>query len=186
MILLALGVVLFAACHLTLAVPSLRESWRARLGKFYGPGLGLLSFLPLVLIVLGWRMAPLTPVYDAPFWGRIATFVLVFLGFLCLGMFFFRGSWRQKLRFPLALGIAFWAAGHLLSNGDAASLILFGGMLAYALGHLALGLANGVRPSPEIRQGHDVISLIMGAAFFGVAAQLHTVLTGVPVVSLSH
>jgi uncharacterized membrane protein len=185
MILLALGVVLFATCHLTLAVPSLRESWRARLGRYYGPGLGLLSLIPLVLIVLGWRMAPLSPVYDAPSWGRIATFVLVFLGFLCLGIFIFRGSLRQRLRFPLALGVAFWAAGHLLSNGDAASLILFGGMLTYALSHLAQGFANGVRPSPEIRQGHDVISLIMGAALYGVVAQLHPVLTGVPVVLLS-
>ena len=185
MILLALGVVLFAACHLTLAVPSLRESWRARLGKFYGPGLGLLSLLPLVLIVLGWRMAPLSPVYDAPAWGRIATFVLVFLGFLCLGISCFRGSWRQRLRFPLAMGVAFWAVGHLCSNGDAASLVLFGGMLIYALSHLALGVANGVRPSPEIRQGHDVISLITGAALYGVVAQLHPLFTGVPVVTLS-
>jgi uncharacterized membrane protein len=185
MILLALGVILFAACHLTLAMPSLRERWRARFGKFYGPGFGLLSLLPLVLIVLGWRMSPFNPVYEAPSWGRMATFSLVLLAFLCLGIFLFRGSLRQRLRFPLALGAAFWALGHLFSNGDQASLVLFGGMLVYALAHFGLGIANGVRPSPEVRQGHDVISLIVGAALYGVFAQLHPLFTGVPVVTLS-
>ena len=185
MILLALGVVLFAACHLTLAFPHARENLRARLGKFYGPAFGIASLIPLGLIILGWRMAPFSPVYDAPAWGKIATFALVLIAFLCLGIFMFRGTLRQKLRFPLALGVAFWSLGHLFSNGDAASLILFGGMLIYALAHFGLGIANGVRPSPEVRQGHDVISLIIGAALCGVFAQLHPVFTGVPVVTLS-
>ncbi len=185
MILLALGVVLFAASHLTLAVPHLREAGRQRFGKFYGPGFGLLSLLPLVLIIMGWRTAPFSPVYDAPSWGRIATFVLVLPAFLCFGIFLFRGSWRQKLRFPLALAVAFWAVGHLLANGDGASLILFGGMLVYALAHMALGVVNDVRPSPIVREGHDVISLVIGVALYGVVAQLHPLFTGVPVVTLS-
>ncbi len=185
MILLALGVILFAACHLTLAIPEANEAVRRGFGKLYGPGFGLVSLVPLVLIVLGWRMAPFDPLYEAPSWGRIATFALVLLAFLCLGIFLFRGSLRQKLRFPLAWGVVFWSLGHLCSNGDWASVILFGGMLIYALAHLGLGSANGIRPSPVIRQGHDVISIIMGVALYGVFAQLHPLLTGVPVVTLS-
>lgn len=185
MILLGLGVVLFALCHLTLAVPQAKEALRQRFGKFYGPGFGLLSLIPLVLIVLGWRMSPFVPVYQPPSWGWIATFILVLAAFLCLGIFAFRGSLRQRLRFPLAFAVIFWSLGHLCANGDAASLILFGGMLAYALAHLALGSANGLRPSPVVRQGHDVISIVIAIALYGVAAQLHAFFTGVPVVTLS-
>lgn len=115
MILLALGVALFAVFHLTLAIPEAKEAVRRSLGKFHGPGFGLLSLVPLALIVLGWRMAPFDPLYEAPSWGRIATFTLVLLAFLCLGIFLFRGSLRQKLRFPLAWGVAFWSLGHLFS-----------------------------------------------------------------------
>jgi uncharacterized membrane protein len=185
MILLGLGVVLFALCHLTLAVPSANDALRRRFGKFHGPGFGLLSLLPLMLIVLGWRMSPFVPVYDLPSWGRIATFLLVLVAFVCLGIFLFRGSFRQRLRFPLAFAVVFWSLGHLLANGDAASLILFGGMLVYALAHFALGLANDIRPSPVVRQGHDVVSIVIGIALYGVVAQLHTLFTGVPVVTLS-
>lgn len=185
MILLVLGVVLFALCHLTLAVPQANDALRRRFGKYYGPGFGLLSLIPLALIILGWRMAPFVPVYEPPSWGRIATFVLVLLAFLCLGIFLFRGSFRQHLRFPLAWAVVFWSLGHLFANGDQASLILFGGMLVYALAHLVLGTANGIRPSAVMRQGHDVVSIVIGVALYGVAAQLHVFFTGVPVVSLA-
>jgi uncharacterized membrane protein len=184
MILLGLGVFLFALCHLALAVPSAHDDLRRHLGRFHGPGFGLLSLLPLALIILGWRMSPFVPVYDPPAWGRIATFILVLCAFLCLGIFLFRGSLRQRLRFPLALGVVFWSLGHLFANGDAASLILFGGMLIYALAHLALGMANGVRPSPVVRQGHDVVSLLIGVALYGAVLQLHPLFTGVPVFAL--
>lgn len=36
-------------------------------------------------------------------------------------------------RHPFLWGVAIWAAGHLLVNGDAASLVLFGALLALAL-----------------------------------------------------
>jgi uncharacterized membrane protein len=185
MILLALGVASFAVFHLTLAVPEAKEALRRGLGKFHGAGFGLLSLIPLVLIVLGWRMTSFEPVYEAPSWGRIATFALVLVAFLCLGIFLMRGSLRQRMRFPLACSVAFWSIGHLFSNGDIASLILFGGMLVYALAHLSLGIANGIRPQPVIRQGHDMISIIIGVALYGIFAQLHPLFTGVPVVTLS-
>lgn len=185
MTLLALGVALFAVCHLTLALPEANAALRQRFGKFYRPGFGIVSLLPFILIISGWRLAPFEPVYDPPAWGRMATFILVLVAFLCLGVFLFRGALRQKLRFPLAWGVVFWSVGHLCANGDVASLVLFGGMLLYALAHLWLGFANGLRPSSVIRQGHDVLSILIGVALYGVFAQLHPLFTGVPVVTLT-
>src|SRR3546814_17064567 len=37
-------------------------------------------------------------------------------------------------RHPFLIGAALWAATHLLANGDAASLVLFGGLLVLTVG----------------------------------------------------
>ena len=182
MILLAFGVLFTALLHLVAAIPSLKSRLKAAVGeRAYGPVFGIASLLGIVIIVFGWRASDFVPVYDPPEWGGHANFLFTLVAFVCLGIFIFRGSLRQKLRFPMAFAAIFWATGHLLANGDLASLILFGGFLAYALAHLAIGLANGVRPSPDVRAGHDLLSVLIGIALYGVMAQLHGALIGVPV-----
>jgi uncharacterized membrane protein len=185
MILLASGVLLTALMHLVAAVPSAKAALKSRVGDgAYGPVFGIASLIGIAIIVMGWRMADFVPVYDAPEWGRHANYLLTLIAFICLGIFIFRGSLRQKLRFPMAFAAIFWAVGHLLANGDLASIILFGGFLAYAVLHIAIGTANGVRPSPEVRGGHDLVSVLIGIALYGVMAQLHGALFGVPVFAL--
>ena len=185
MILLAFGVLATALMHLVAAVPPLKARLKALTGeRAYGPVFGIASLLGIAIIVLGWRAAPFVPVYDPPEWGWHANMLLTLIAFVFLGIFIFRGSWRQTLRFPMAYAAIFWSVGHLLANGDLASLILFGGFLAYALVHLALGFANGVRPSPEVRGGHNLLSVLIGIALYGIMAQLHGALIGVPLVQL--
>jgi uncharacterized membrane protein len=186
MSLLVLGVVLLAGLHLIAAVPSQKQRLRQAVGAAaYGPVFGGASVVALAIIVLGWRMAPFVPVYDPPSWGWIANFALTLVAFICLGIFLFRGRLRQTLRFPMGIAAIFWATGHLFANGDLASLILFGGMLVYAAAHIAIGMANGVRPTPEVRQGHDLLSILAGIALYGVMAQIHGAVIGVPVFSIT-
>jgi uncharacterized membrane protein len=186
MILLAFGVLLTALMHLVAAVPALKARIKGRIGqKAYGPAFGIASLVGIFIIVLGWRASSFVPVYDPPEWGRHANYLLTLLSFVCLGIFIFRGSLRQKLRFPMAFAVIFWSVGHLLANGDMASLILFGGFLVYALAHIAIGTANGVRPSPEVRGGHDLVSILIGIALYGIMTQLHVALIGVPVFQLT-
>ena len=61
---------------------------------------------------------------------------------------------------------------------------IFGGQIAYAAAHLAMGLSFGIRPSPEVRSGHDILSLVAGVALYIALVQLHPVLIGVHVLSL--
>ena len=110
--------------------------------------------------------------------------LLTLIAFIFLGIFLFRGSWRQTVRFPMAFAAIFWASGHLLANGDLASIILFGGFLAYAVLHMVIGTLNGVRPSPVVRDGHNLLSVLGGIALYGVMTQLHMALIGVPVFQL--
>ena len=185
MILLAFGVLATSLMQLVAAVPPLKARLKAQLGeKAYRPVFGIASLVGIAIIVLGWRSANFVPVYDPPEWGWIANGVLTLLAFICLGIFIFRGSLRQKLRFPMAIAVVLWAAGHLLANGDLAGIILFGGFAAYGLAHIAIGTANGVRPPPEMRQGHDLLSVLIGIALYGILVQLHGALFGVHVFEL--
>lgn len=185
MIVLAFGVVLFAVLHLVPANPGWKAAMKERTGDgAYGVVYGLLSVAAIGLIVLGWRLADFVPVYEPPYWGRHANFGLTLVAFLFLGIFLCRGRWRQKVRYPMGLAVVFWAGGHLLANGDRASVVLFGGLLAYALAHMAIAFTNGIRPTPEVRGGHDLLSLVAGLALYGVMSQLHAVLIGVPVWTL--
>jgi uncharacterized membrane protein len=186
MILLAFGVALTAALHLIAAVPPLKSKLKEAVGaRAYGPVYGLATLAGLAVVVLGWHLSGSIPVYEPPSWGRYANFLLTLIGFICLGIFLFRGSLRQKLRFPMAWAVIFWAAGHLLANGDLAGLILFGGFAVYAPLHMIIGTRYGVRPSAEVRGGHDLLAVIAGIALYALMAQLHGVLIGVRVVELS-
>lgn len=183
-ILLFIAVALFAVIHLIPAFPSLKDRLKEKLGKKYGMLFGIGSTVTLILIVIGWQMANRTAVYDPPDWGFRANLALSFLAFLLLGVFLFRGKARQVLRLPLAIGVVLWATGHLLANGDQASVILFGGMLVYAAVHLVAGFAQGFRPSPEVRQGHDIIALFVAVALYGVMIQMHQHIIGVALFSI--
>jgi len=186
MLLLAFGVFFTAALHLVAAVPSLKARIKQAVGeKAYGPVFGIASVIGIAIIVLGWRASVFIPVYHPPEWGRNANYVLTLIAFVFLGIFLFRGSWRQTLRFPMALAVIFWAIGHLLANGDLASIILFDGFLAYAILHIIIGTINGVRPSPVVREGHNLLSVLGGLALYGVMTQLHGALIGVPVFQLN-
>ncbi len=184
MTLLAAAIVLFALFHLIPASPVLKHKLLDRFGSTYHAIFGIASLAALGLIIVGWRMAEFIPLYDPPVWGFYATFGFVLLAFLCLGIFIFRGLLRQILRLPLAVGVMCWGLGHLFSNGDWASLILFGGLALYGFSHLIMGLIYGYRPSPEVRDGHDVLSLLGGAALYGLVIQLHGIIIGVPVLQL--
>ena len=186
MILLALAVLAFIAIHLIAALPAAKASLQSRLGKAYGPAFGMASLVTLALVVLAWRARELVPIYEPAIWGRHATFSLVLIAFLFLGIWIFRGSWRQSVRFPLAIATIFWGFGHLFVRGDVASLILFGGLITFGAAYLALGLAQGMRPTPEVRKGHNLLSILFGVAFYGVFTQLHAVLIGVPVLTLTN
>ena len=186
MLILAFGVFLTAAMHLVAAVPSLKARIKARVGeRAYGPLFGLASIIGIVIIVIGWRSSDYVFVYDPPAWGRHVNYVLTLIAFICLGIFLCRGSLRQRLRFPMALAAIFWATGHLFANGDLASIILFGGFLAYGVLHIVIGTINGVRPSPVVRQGHDLLSFFVGVALYGVMIQAHQALIGVPIIQLN-
>jgi uncharacterized membrane protein len=137
------------------------------------------------LAFLAWRASPAIPLYDPPLWSRIAGFVSVFLAFISFGIFLFRGRLRQLVRWPWPLAVTLLALGHLLVLGDLAGMVLFSGLFGYGVALMLLSWQRDIRPSPDWRAGHDLLSVLAGVALYGVTTQLHGILAGVPVMALS-
>ena len=182
--LLFVVLVTFGLLHLVPAMPAAKARAVSILGKAYGPAYGIASLVLFVAAIWSFRQISPEALYAEPSWGKHANFGLSLLGFLCFGIFIFRGSWRNTLRHPMALGILLWATGHLLANGEVATTILFGGFAVIALLHALLRQANGLAVAGPVREGHNLLSILAGVALYGVAVQLHPVFAGVPVIQL--
>jgi len=186
MVFLGVAVFLFSGVHLIPALPGVKGQLKDRFGMAYGPLFGLAATITLLAIITAWSFAELEPVYEPGENSRLINMAFSFVAFGFLGVFFFRGKLRQIIRFPFAIAVIFWAIGHLIANGDLASLILFGGLLVFAVTYIVLGLANQVYPTRDVRESHDVLSLVTGLAFYIVMVQLHEVIIGVPVIPVVH
>lgn len=144
----------FVLLHLLVSGTRLRDSLAARLGQ--NVYMGLFSLTSVIgLVWLGFAFAQARP-GAAVYWDITPATRHVQLGLQLVAMLFVviglttsnPTSVRQEAaldrpdvvngmlrvtRHPFLWGVAIWAAGHLLVNGDAASLILFGSMLVLAL-----------------------------------------------------
>jgi uncharacterized membrane protein len=184
MTLLASLLFLFGIIHINPAMPAWKDHAVKTFGKAYGPIYGILTALLFVAVIWAFRNAEPGFIYEPVSWGFYANFVFTLLGFLCIGIFVFRGSWRNILKYPMAIGISLWSLGHLLANGEQRSVLLFGGMAFIAILFAVLKHHNGQFVPTEVRQGHNPLSLLGGIALYGIAAQLHYAVAGVALVTL--
>lgn len=177
------GVALWSAVHLSRPVaPGIRRTLVGALGE--GPYKGLFALLVLasaVAMVFGWRMqepaaAPVPPANAA------AAMVLVFAGLVLFSARFFASSIRRLVRHPQLTAVVLWAAGHLVANGDARSLVLFGGLgLWAAVQMFATNRRDGVRPRPDRAPlTAEIGPLAVAVAAFAVLFLAHEYVSGVP------
>jgi uncharacterized membrane protein len=185
MMLLVFSLLAFAVVHLVPAIPRARNAATLKLGRAYGPVYGVASLLLFVATLVAFRGADVAQIYEPPHWGRIANFGLTLIGFLFLGIFLFRGSWRLRIGYPMAWATVFWSGGHLLANGEGRSLVFFAGFALIALMQAFLHSRLVGKSAADVRVGHNALSLLAGLALYGLAAQLHGVIAGVPVIDIS-
>lgn len=183
-VVLVAGLVLFAAVHLVPADPARKAALRSRVGdRGWRVLVGVGGLLGLVLIIAGYAASDYVHVYDPPVWGRHVTMSLVLPAFIGLALFIIGGRLRQAIRFPFAWGILLWGAGHLLANGDLASIVLFGGLIAYAIAHIAIGHAAGAVPAARSGRWRDPAAIVLGVVLYVAFLWLHPYLIGVAVVA---
>ncbi|MEX5728243.1 putative membrane protein [Rhodovulum iodosum] len=180
MIWLILGVLLWSAAHL---FKRLAPGAHGRLVGTIGEGgtkgvVAVAIVASIVLMVVGYRMA------DTPtLWGRTAA-MTGFNNLLVLFAFYLYAASGAKtritriIRHPQLIGFKTWAVAHLLVNGDVASIVLFGGLLAWGVAEMAL--INRAEPNwtppPRPPAKKELVAVAGGIVVFGVVALLHTLL----------
>ncbi len=182
--LLSLGVLLWAVTHLFVAVGS--EARSAVINKIgLGPYKGLFSLtlvLALVLIVIGWRAMPPTSLWLPPPGMRHLTLLLVPIAVILFISARAPTDIKQYIRHPQLTGVKLWAVAHLLANGETRSVILFGGLLAWAvLEVIFINRRDGARVKPpKVGAAKTLISAIIGLAIAAGLMFAHPWIAGVP------
>ena len=178
MVWLVLGVVLWSFSHLMKRVtPGLRASLGARLGDWPGKGVvTVLSLLAIWAMVHGYRSAEVTVLWSPPDFLRHVNNLLMLIAVILVNLGYSRGVMRTKMRHPMLTSVKVWALAHLLVNGDLASLVLFGGLMAWAV--VDVILINRMQPAWQRPAAgpvvNDAIYVAISVALFGVIAYIHT------------
>jgi uncharacterized membrane protein len=182
--LLILGWILFLSAHLAPGVFALRGQLVARLGepRFLGVYIAT-SVTGMVCIIVGMYIAPFINIWYPPPWGRHLTMALVAIGFLLIAALLLPTNIRRLLRNPMLWGITSWSAGHLLVNGDLASMIFFGGFTGYALlSNWSLNRRGAKKDTKHYALWQDALAVTAAAAAYATLLWLHPMLFGVVVV----
>ncbi|MFY9238528.1 MAG: NnrU family protein [Roseovarius sp.] len=124
------GLALWTGAHLFKRVAPER---RAAMGAKGRLPLTIAILGSIVLMVVGYRMAD-----GAVFWGRMPALVGINNLLMLFAIYLFavsgaKSALARKIRHPQLTALKVWALAHILVNGNVESLILFGGLLAWAV-----------------------------------------------------
>jgi uncharacterized membrane protein len=167
--LLLTGMAIFLGIHLLPSFPGIRQGLIKRLGLYPYKGLfGLLALLGLGLIVIGKQQSASIALWQPPAWGPTVTYILMLPALILFAAAYLPGNIKRYTRHPMLWGVTLWAIGHILANGELASLIIFVGIGLFALFDMVSANRRGVTFS-EVRKSVLWDSLVI---VFGIIAYI--------------
>ena len=172
MTLIILGLLLWWGAHL---FKRLAPARRAAMGDA-GKGLVTVGVLAgVVLMVIGYRGNTAPDLWYPPaFLTHVNNLLMLFAIYLyaASGM---KTRITRVIRHPQLTAVKTWAVAHLLVNGDAASVILFGGLLAWAV--VEVILINRAEPRPALNPpaplGKEIGAVVGAVVVMGVIGWVH-------------
>jgi uncharacterized membrane protein len=172
MLQLLIGLALFLGIHsLQSLAPQMRQNGIDRWGALgFKAVYAAVSVLGLYLLVRGMQHA---------------TILLMWLSMVLLLASYVPGNQiKAKLRHPMTLSVKVWALGHLLSNGNLADVLLFGGFLIWSV--LVFRAARqrdrqSLHSAPEGKLVSTLITVVLGTGIWAafLMGGLHLWLVGV-------
>ena len=132
---LLLGLFIFLGSHLFLRTP-IAIAIKSKLNIYVFRAIfSILSLAGLIFIIMGYSAyRPIAPIiYNPPIFTKHINFLLMYAAFICLLATFIGSKIKAVLVHPMIIAIMIWSFGHLLANGDLASIILFGSFLIWAV-----------------------------------------------------
>lgn len=161
---------------------------RMGLGTYRG-FYSLVSAVGLVLIIWGfgyYRSKGYITIWDPPRWMGHINLLLMLPALILLAAAYLPGKISAAAKHPMLAGTKLWAFGHLLTNGDLGSILLFGSFLAYGVyDRIAVKKRAALEGPGKAKAGKPVNDLLAigigGALYIAIAFLLHPVLFGVSV-----
>jgi len=151
---------------------------RASLGDAGKGVVAALVLAGLVSMILGYRAAEVVFVWSPPSFMVHINNTLMILAFWTFGSGQIKTGkiWpATKIRHPMLASVMIWAVGHLLVNGDLASMVLFGGLLVWAVA--SVQIINRAEPAwtpPAKAPAKKIVTLtIITLVTFSIAAVIH-------------
>ncbi len=181
---LILGLTIFFAIHLLPSIPSLHAALKHKLGeKNFKITFAVIALAGLVVIIVGMGRIEFSPLYEPPTWGRHTTGLFMLIAIYCMISIEVKTSLQKITAHPMLWGISAWATGHLMANGDLASVMLFGSFLTYSLFDIFSANLRGAQPKGKslalktdlIVLGCSIVAILCLVAF-------HESIAGVPLI----
>ena len=174
----------------------LRDQLQTRLGtRRYRLLFSVGILISLVLIVQGKSGAPFIQLWVPPFNLRSLTHLIM----LSATMLFIAGSLphsftRDLVIHPMLLGVILWGVAHLISNGDLASVLLFGSLPAWAIVKVvslervrrgAINAATQPGSPPALRPAlqWDAAAIVLGVIAYTLFLVFHGQLFGLALIA---
>lgn len=169
---LVVGLIVFLGIHsVSIVAPNRRDAMVSKIGE--GPWKGLYSAISIasfVLLIWGYGLAraDVPVLYTPPSWTRWLTAILMLPVFPLLLAPYFPGRIKTSLKHPMLVAVKLWASAHLLSNGNLADVLLFGGFLAWAVADrisFKYRVQRSIPGAPPARF-NDAIAIVLGLVLY--------------------
>ena len=182
-----LGLAVFFATHIFVTFRAARADAIATLGlNGYRAVFGIVSIAGLALIVWGFGQfhAQAPQIWSPPAFMRHITVGLMLFAVIFLTAAFIPSHIKMKLKHPMLASVKTWALAHLLSNGDLASILLFGSFLAWGVYARIAAKRRGDLGAATAPAGwtNDIIVVVIGIVIYlALGYAFHPMVIGVPV-----
>jgi uncharacterized membrane protein len=132
LLIVTLGTLLFLGVHLIPMEPGWRTALVGRFGEGpYKAGFALLTAVGLVAAIWAYRYTSHAPLWPSPPPVRALTAILMLVAMFCFAGAKGTPWFKRVVRHPMLWGIGLLGVAHLLSNGDVAGIVLFGGLALF-------------------------------------------------------
>lgn len=185
---LILGLILFIGAHVFVTMRPQRKALIRKIGPAAYKGLfALVAIAGIALIAWGYgtyRATEWMQIWDPPRWTRHVTVLLMWPAMIAFTATYIPGDIKRVLKHPTLVAVKLWAVGHLISNGDLGSIILFGSLLAWAVYDritLKRRTDPGGPPIPVGGRRNDMIAIVVGTiVYLALGLVFHPLVIGVP------
>lgn len=172
MALILLGLVLWTWPHV---MKEYTPGLRAGLSDGTAKGLvAVTAVVAIVLMVLGYRSADVIFVYAPPAWGQHLNNLLMLFSVALFGAAKGTSHLRAWVRHPMFAGTILWGVSHLLVRGDVASILLFGGMILWAVAGWVMTNRRQAAPAPIVPSAKkDAILIVATLVAYALIVLIH-------------